>query len=92
MALAMLALQTTASKILKVIPGKLVFSPDTFLGNPLFVSFHHIFAWMNQLVNDTLLGANKKHVYFDYKIKHIWYGKLKLKTTEFTPMKLRKSA
>ncbi len=69
-------------------PGGLTFSQDIFLNTPLLADWHTILAQKEQLVIDTLLCANKKHVNLNYQIgqKFLKYyktpqGKLEQKTT-----------
>ncbi len=68
-------------------PGGLAFLRDMFLNIPLLADWQATLAWREQLVNDTLLCANKKCIKFDYQIVQkvlkydkIPYGKLKPKT------------
>ncbi len=59
-----------------------------FLNIPLLPDWQAILAWIEQLVNDALLHANKKLINFDYQIgqkvlkydKEL-YGNFKPKTT-----------
>ncbi len=58
------ALWSTVSTTLQATPGGLAFSQDMFLNIPLFADWQTILAQREQLVNDALLLANKKHISF----------------------------
>ncbi len=64
---AMHALCSIVSTKLQVKPGGLAFFQDMFLNIPLLADWHTILACREQLVNDALLCANKKHINFDCK-------------------------
>ncbi len=88
MATAMNALQSTVSTAFQATPGGLAFSWDLILNIPLLADWQVIFVLRQQLDNDALLCANKKHINFDNQIgqKVLKYdktlqGKLKPKTT-----------
>ncbi len=82
-ATAMHALWSTVSTMLQAMPGGLAFSQDMFLNIPLLTDWQAILSQREQLVNDALLHANKKHINFDYQIgqkvltyDRMLYGKL----------------
>ncbi len=88
LATAMHPLRSTVSTMLQATPGGLTLSQFMFLDIPLLADWQTILAWREQLVNDALLCANKKHINFDYQIGQkvlkydkTLYGKLKPKTT-----------
>ncbi len=78
LATAMHALCSMVSTMWQAMPGRLAFSQDMFLNIPLLADWNAILARMEQLVNDALLCANKKHINFDYQIGHevLKYGKM----------------
>ncbi len=68
LATAMHAISSMVSITLQPIPGGLAFSWDMILNIPLLAYWHNILTQREQLVNDALLCANKKHNNFDYQI------------------------
>ncbi len=74
---------------LQATPGGLEFSQDMFLNIPLLADWQTVLTQRGQLVNATLLCANKNCINFDYQIDQkvlkydkMLYGKLKPKTTQ----------
>ncbi len=65
---AMHALQSTVSTTFQATPGGLESSHDMFLNVPLPADWQATLAHREQLVIDTLLCANKKHINLDYQI------------------------